>query len=273
MAEKQLRSEMMGNGEYYAIVTGASSGLGKALAEELARRGHGLLLASLPGTGLPEQSAALAARYNVTVHFVETDLTDMHAPEEIRRYAGEEKLNIDILVNNVGVGHGGEIGGYNDAAIGESVFLNMRCTTLMTNAFVEELKKREKAYILNIGSFGGFLPLPFKSIYSATKSYIYHFSLAIREELRGTGVSVSVAMPGPIVTNNRVRERIKEMGFVARSNLIEPEIAATYILDRMFRGREVIIPRRTVRFSYNIGVLLPYRLLMIITGRLFKGIR
>jgi short-subunit dehydrogenase len=264
---------MKGNSEYYAVVTGASSGLGKALAEELAGRGHGLLLVSLPGTGLPELSAALSARYRVMVYFVETDLTDIQAPEEIMKYAGEKKLSIDILINNVGVGHGGEIGSYSDATIRESIFLNMRCTTLMTNTFVQELKRREKAYILNIGSFSGFLPIPFKSIYSATKSYIYHFSLAIREELRGTGVSVSVAMPGPIVTNTRVRERIKVMGFIARSNLIEPDSAATYILDRMFRGRGVIIPGRTVRLSYNLGKLLPYRLLMIITGRIFMGIK
>ena len=181
---------------YYAIVTGASQGLGRALATELARRSHNLLLVALPGTGLPELSDSLGANYNVSVLFMETDLMSGETPGVILEYTRANAIETDILVNNVGIGHGGAIGDYSGAAIEESVFLNMRCTTLMTNLFSKELGKRKRAYILNIGSFGGFMPIPCKSIYSATKSYIYNFSLAVREELRGMGISVSVAMTG-----------------------------------------------------------------------------
>ncbi len=181
---------------YYAIVTGASQGLGRALATELARRSHNLLLVALPGTGLPELSDSLGANYNVSVLFMETDLMSGETPGVILEYTRANAIETDILVNNVGIGHGGAIGDYSGAAIEESVFLNMRCTTLMTNLFSKELGKRKRAYILNIGSFGGFMPIPYKSIYSATKSYIYNFSLAVREELRGMGISVSVAMTG-----------------------------------------------------------------------------
>ncbi len=263
---------MSGPGSYYAIVTGASAGLGKAFAGELARRGHNLLLVSLPGTGLPELSDNLRGQSNVSVHFIEADLRRREAPEEIANYAREQGLEADILINNAGIGHGGEIGEYSDDAIEESVFLNMRCATLMTNLFIDELKRRERAYILNLGSFGGFVPLPYKSIYSATKSYVYHFSLATREELRGTGVSVSVAMPGPIITNNKVRERMVQQGYISRSNALTPEKAAAYLVDKMFRGQPVIIPRCTMRMAYGVGALLPYRLLMIILGRLFMGV-
>ena len=181
---------------YYAIVTGASQGLGRALATELARRSHNLLLVALPGTGLPELSDSLGANYNVSVLFLETDLMSGETPGVILEYTRANAIETDILVNNVGIGHGGAIGDYSGAAIEESVFLNMRCTTLMTNLFSKELGKRKRAYILSIGSFGGFMPIPYKSIYSATKSYIYNFSLAVREELRGMGISVSVAMTG-----------------------------------------------------------------------------
>lgn len=257
---------------HYAIVTGASSGLGKAFAEELARRGHNLLLVSLPGTGLPVLSDELHSRYNVEVRFIETDLMRAEAPGEIRKYVADQRLEVDILVNNVGIGYGGSVGEYSEAAIVESVFLNMRCTTQMTNAFIEELKRRERAYILNIGSFGGFLPVPYKSVYTATKSYIYHFSLAIREELRGKGISVSVAMPGPVLTNHKVRERIDKMGFIARSNVIEADKAAAYIIRKMYKGTGVIIPGRTIRVSYAIGSLMPYKLLLALLGRIFRGV-
>jgi len=256
----------------FAIVTGASSGLGKALAEALARRGHNLLVVSLPGTGLPEQSDALAARYDIAVRFIETDLMRAEAPGEIWRFVADQNLDVDILINNAGIGHGGPIGEYPETAIWESVFLNMRCTTQLTNVFIEELKQRERAYILNIGSFGGFMPVPYKSIYSASKSYIYHFSLAIKEELHGTGISVSVAMPGPILTNAVVRERIGRMGFLSKSNVIEADKAASYIVKMMYRGTAVIIPRWTIRMSYAIGSMLPFRLLLVLLGRLFKGV-
>lgn len=263
---------MNDGGCQYAIVTGASSGLGKALAEELARRKHCLLLVALPGTGLPQLSAELAKKYEIPVRFFETDLTRLEVPAEIKKYVSEQKLTVDILVNNVGIGHGGAIGDYSAADIEDSVFLNMRCTTLMTNTFIDDLKQRGRAYILNIGSFGGFLPLPHKSVYSAAKSYVYHFSLAIREELRGSGVSVSAAMPGPILTNNKVRSRIKQQGFISQSNVMNADKAAVYIIERMFRGRALIIPRWTMKLAYGIGSFMPYKLLMIILGRLFKGV-
>ena len=263
---------MNSNGQYFAVVTGASSGLGKAFAEELARRGHNLLLVSLPGTGLPEASDELAARYDVVVRFIETDLMRAEAPGEIRKFVADQKLEVDILVNNVGKGHGGSVGEYSETAIAESVFLNMRCTTQMTNAFIEELKQRDRAYILNMGSLGGFLPVPYKSVYTATKSYIYHFSLAIREELRDHGISVSVAMPGPVLTNQKVRERISKTGFIARSNAMEADAAAAYIIRKMYNGAGVIIPSRPMRISFAVGSVLPYKLLLLLVGKMFRGV-
>lgn len=258
--------------KYHALVTGASQGLGRALAEELARRGHNLLLAALPGTGLPELTDNLAGRYSISASFLETDLMRREAPAELLQYARVNGIEVDILVNNVGIGHGGAIGDYSDAAIEESVFLNMRCTTLMTNTFKDELCRRGAAYILNIGSFGGFLPIPHKSVYAATKSYIYNFSLAVRQELRGKGVSVSVAMPGGIITNVRVRERVDKLGPLGKLNALEPDDAARYLIARMFRGSSVIIPGWTSKTAYYIGCALPFRLLLALIGKIFRGI-
>lgn len=258
--------------QYYALVTGASQGLGRAIAEELARRGHNLLLVSLPGTGLTELSDTLAGRYSISARFSETDLMRKEAPAELLEFTRANHMGIDILVNNVGIGHGGAIGDYSDSAIEESVFLNMRCTTLMTNTFKDKLCRSGRAYILNIGSFGGFMPLPYKSVYSATKSYIFNFSLAVREELRSQGVSVSVAMPGGIITNGRVRERVNKLGPLGKLNALEPDEAARYLIDRMFRGKSVIIPGFTMRTAYFVGCALPFRLLLALTGKIFRGI-
>lgn len=263
---------MRDSSPYFTIVTGASQGLGRALATGLASRGHNLLLTALPETGLPELSVSLENQCGVSVKIIETDLMCMEAPGKLLDYIRDNNIEVDILVNNVGIGHGGGIGEYSETAIDESVFLNMRCTTLMTNIFAEELGKRGRGYILNIGSFGGFMPIPYKSIYSATKSYIYHFSLAVREELRGRGISVSVAMPGGIITNQRVRKRLNDVGPVARFFAMEPDRAAEDIIKGMFRGRKVIIPGLPMRMAYSIGCLLPFRLLLALTGKMFRGV-
>ena len=94
---------MSGTSSYYAIVTGASAGLGKAFAGELARRGHNLLLVSLPGTGLPELADRLRRQGNISVHLIETDLLRREAPEEIAAYARERRLEAEILINNAGI--------------------------------------------------------------------------------------------------------------------------------------------------------------------------
>ena len=263
---------MNSEARYYAIVTGASQGLGRAIAEQLALRRHNLLLVALPGTGLPELADSLADRYKISAWFLETDLMRVEAPRELLEYAKTNSLTVDILVNNVGIGHGGAIGEYTDEAVEQSIFLNMRCTTLMTNTFSGELSRRGRAYILNIGSFGGFMPVPYKSIYSATKSYIYNFSLAVREELRSSGVIVSVAMPGGIITNDIVRERIRKLGPLGRLNALEPDVAAGFLIDKMLSGRSVIIPGWTNRVAYYIGCALPFKLLMAMTRRIFRGI-
>ncbi len=90
--------------------------------------------------------------------------------------------------------------------------------------------------------------------------------------MRSTGVRISVAMPGPVLTNHRVMERINRQGYIARSNVIAADKAAAYMLDRMFSGRGLIIPRRTMRIACFARCLLPFRVLMLITGRLFRGI-
>lgn len=263
---------MNGNGQYYSLVTGASQGLGRALAEELARCGHNLFLVSLPGTGLPELSASVASRHNISARFLETDLMRREAPAELLEFVKKEGIAVNILVNNVGIGHGGPIGDYSEKEIEESVFLNMRCITLMINAFTDELTGRGKAYVLNIGSFGGFMPVPHKSIYSATKSYVFNLSLAVREELRGRGVSVSVGMPGGIITNSRVRERVNKLGTLGRLNALEPDVAARHLVREMFRGRSVIIPGWTNRLAYYVGCAMPFRVLMVLTRKIFRGI-
>jgi len=258
--------------DHYALVTGASSGLGKALASELAGRGHNLVLIALPGTGLREVCDGLEKVYKIVVHCFEADMCGHEAPGLIREFTASKGIGIDILVNNVGIGYGGEIGKYNEESITETVFLNIRSATLLTNYYIAELRSNTPSYILNIGSFSGFVPMPYKSIYSASKAYIYHFSISVGEELHDTGVSVSVAMPGPVLTNRKVRERIAAGGKGAVISSLEADEAAREILKQMFRRRRVIVPGKFYKMLHTVESILPYGLIMKMTRNAFKGI-
>ena len=263
---------MTGVSDHYAIVTGASSGLGRAIANELAVRGHNLVLIALPGTGLGEVCSGLEKVHNIVAHCFEADMCESDTPGLIRDFTSSKGIVTDILINNVGIGHGGEIGKYSDASISETILLNLRCATLLTNYYIAELRSQPRAYILNMGSFSGFAPMPYKSIYAASKAYLYHFSISVGEELHGTGVSVSVAMPGPVKTNRKVLERIAANGKGAIISSLEADEAAREIISQMFRRKKVIVPGRLYKILYAIESVLPYGILRRMTRNAFKGI-
>jgi short-subunit dehydrogenase len=256
----------------YALITGASAGLGKAIANELAARGHNLILVALPGTGLSEICADLAKVHGIVAHCFEADMCETDTPELIKEFTSSKGIVIDILINNVGIGHGGKIGSYSNGSISETIFLNLRCGTQLTNIYIDDLRSHPRSFLLNMGSFSGFVPMPYKSIYAASKAYIYHFSISVGEELHGTGVSVSVAMPGPVKTNRKVRERIEAGGKGAVISSLEADEAAREIIDQMFRGKRVIVPGKSYKILHSVESFLPYGLIMRMTRNAFKGI-
>lgn len=256
----------------YALITGASAGLGKAIAGQLAGRGHNLVLIALPGTGLKEVCSGLEEVHGIVAHCVEADMCGADTPGLIKEFTSSKGIVIDILINNVGIGHGGKIGSYSDSSISETIFLNLRCGTQLTNIYIDDLRSHPRSYILNMGSFSGFVPMPYKSIYAASKAYIYHFSISVGEELHGTGVSVSVAMPGPVKTNGKVRERIAASGKGATISSLEADEAAREMIDGMFRGKRVIVPGKSYKFLRSVESFLPYGLIMRMTRNTFRGI-
>ncbi len=207
----------------FTLITGASCGIGRSIARELAGRGYNQFLVALPGSGLREVCTAIEDDFGISAFCMELDLSDISNIELLRITLKEKGISPTILVNNVGVGYGGDIGLYSNDQILEMIKLNIVAATLLVNMFVSELQKNGTSYIVNMGSFGGFLPLPYKSIYGASKSYIYYFSRAISHELRSKGIKVAVVMPGAVPTNEVVKDRIKKLGFKGRLSSTDPD--------------------------------------------------
>jgi hypothetical protein len=243
----------------WALITGASMGLGRAFAEECAGRGMRLFLVALPNSGLPELAARIAKEYNTETRWLEGDLTKAETLEELRARILAEGIGIALLANNAGIGTPGTFMDHSLEYHEATIELNALALVRLIRFFLPELRKR-KASILNVASLGAFFPMPMMPIYSATKSFVLHFSLALREEL-WDAVGVSVLCPNAIRTTDEVNLYIDNLGFIARHACFTPECIARAGIDGVARNQAVIVPGAINQVVAMLAHIAPRRLI------------
>lgn len=256
----------------YALITGSSEGIGKALAEACARNGWNLLLVALPNEKLDGTVMEFAQKYpHLEIVPFGIDLTLSTAPRAIWEWVTSNAYPVNVLINNAGVGYAGAFETYASPAFFDVLInLNIRATMQITRHLLPELKKQQKSYILNVSSLGAFQPVPYQTVYGGTKAFIYYFSRALREELRGTGISVSVVCPGGTNTNEVNRARNQDLKPLARMSISEPEYVAAKAIKGMLQGKEVIIPGKINLFVRFISALLPMKMKIRMAGKTLK---
>jgi short-subunit dehydrogenase len=184
-----------------ALITGASAGIGREFAQELAGRASSLVLVARRRERLEELRDELTkANPNLNVHIRETDLSDDRAVIELFDSLEREKIAVDLLINNAGLGDLGLFATIELQRVKEMLAVNVTALTLLTRLLLPGMVARKCGAILNVSSSAGFLPLAGFAVYAATKAYVTSFSEAIRAELRGTGVTVTTLCPGPVHT-------------------------------------------------------------------------
>ena len=255
--------------EYYTLITGASRGIGRAISHEMASRGHNLILNSLPGEELESISAGIAEKYGISVKYFETDLSGLNGPENLFRAVESAGLKVNILINNAGTGIEGPLECYSREDIDTILFLNVRALTLLTFYFTPSLKKTS-SYILNISSLGCYIPAAYKSVYLASKSYIYFFTRALESEFKGTGIKTCLFMPGPVKTNARVIKRVAGAGWLAGKSMLEPEDVASAGIKAMFNGKRTHIPGRLNKLLFSMGLIIPEGVIIALLRNLFR---
>lgn len=256
--------------EQYALITGASAGIGKAMAHECAKRRMNLALVSLPGTGLIEIAKHIEEAFNVKVVCKEIDLTEKNAPAEVFKWCEDSGLGINVLINNAGIGAAGSFANESVDGIDYMLHLNVRSLVLLTRLFIPELKKHKQAYILNMSSLGALMPTAYKAVYCSTKTFIFYFTRAIREELRKTNIKVTVLLPAAIPTNKHVIERIKNGGAFAKASAIPAEKLARIAIDKLLKGRVVVIPGFLTNLFRFFGTLIPLQLRIRMLGNIIR---
>lgn len=255
----------MDNESGYAVVTGASKGLGRELALELARRGHPTLLVSST-EAVHTVRDEIKSLYSVDCQSFVVNLADEN---EARRWAekiaGEYPIN--ILVNNVGTGGSRAFETADMDYLLRIIHLNVLCTTILTKSLLGNLKQHTPAHILNIGSMAGFTATAWKTVYPASKSFVLAFSKGLREELRDTGVTVTLAAPGAMATNPEITKRIEKQGVLGRATLKSTSVIARKYVDGMLRGRRQVILNP---LSYLLTKIIPERWRVRLLSRIVK---
>jgi len=184
-----------------ALITGASAGLGREFARQLAGRARSLVLVARREQKLNElRDKLMRQNPNLSVHTHRTDLANPSELEELITWLEREKIDVDLLINNAGLGDLGPFATSDLIRNEEIMLVNMIALTSLTRRLLPEMIARKRGAILNVSSSAGFLPIPGFAIYAATKAYVTSFSEALRAELRGTGVSVCALCPGPVHT-------------------------------------------------------------------------
>ncbi len=253
----------------YTLITGASTGLGKELAIECARRKMNLILVSLPGENLPELCFNLSENYQVSASHYEADLTDMKQVERLTEWV-IANFSVNVLINNAGIGGTRSFETTPTEYLDRLIQLNIRATSLMTRLLIPELKMHRKAYILNVSSMAAFSPLPYKTVYPASKAFIYHFTRGLKAELRNTNIRVCVVNPGPIMTNADVTSRILKQGKLGRLALVSASSIARISVQNLIKGRAVIIPGFLNQINVFLMGLIPSGIKLSLSARVIQ---
>lgn len=244
----------------FTLITGASTGIGKAIAECCASRGMDLILVALPGENLEEISYAIAGEHHVKSHFLEIDLTTPHAARYLFKWCAEQQLQVNVLINNAGIGYEGNFSDFEPSFYENLLSLNVVALTVLTREFLPELKHQKDAAILNVGSFGGYYPMPYKAVYAASKSYVISFSEALHEELKNTSVNVSLLCPAGVDSYQDSSTRIDKIGWIAQAGRLTPRDVALAAVDGILKRKRRIIPGAMNKFFYYVSKPLPTRL-------------
>lgn len=244
--------------------------MGRELALECAGLGRHLILTALPGEQIEKLAQDISVKNKVEAITFETDFTEIGSVEKL---ASEiiGTYDIDMLINNAGVGGTKSFLEASPGYIDQIVLLNMRALVLLTRLLLPVLKKNRKSFILNIASMASFGPMPFKTVYPASKAFVYSFSRGLGAELKGTGVSVTVAHPGGMKTNPEVTRRIEKHGKIIQACTLSAKRVAKICIRQTLKNDELIIPGFMNKLSWLLLKIVPVWLRLIIMRSSLKS--
>ncbi len=226
--------------EGYALVTGATGGLGKAFVYALIKRGYDLILTGRSAEKLAVLQAEIAAKSEVQVHAIAADLANTESRRALMDEVQTKGLKIGLLVNAAGADVQKAFTQYTQEKIAFQCRVNFEAAVDFCRFAIEQ--RAERLEIINISSVSGIYPMPYFAIYSATKGALTSFSASLREEMKGKGVSVTAILPGAMPTREDIKEQIKGQGVWGKLAAKSPDWVAEYALKAVRKNKRKAIP-------------------------------
>ncbi|WP_129708735.1 SDR family NAD(P)-dependent oxidoreductase [Priestia megaterium] len=252
--------------QHYALITGASGGIGKELAYQFAKDGHPVILVARSADKLAAIGENLKSTYNIEVITVVKDLSREEEIQSLYKELKNKKMHVDYLVNNAGFGLYGK---FIETALDEElnmIDLNIQALTHLTKLFLPDMVKRNRGKILNIASVAAFMPGPLMTVYYATKAYVLSFTEALENELRGTNVTVSALCPGPTKTGFSDRAQLSNSKLF-QSGAMDVETVTKVGYKKFMKGQTVIVPGVQFRLATFILRFVPRKWLTSVVRR------
>jgi short-subunit dehydrogenase len=245
------------------LITGASGGIGEAIADQLAARKKDLLLIARNEEKLGEQCKALAQRYGIIAQYIAIDLSEPESASIIFEEVKKRELEVEMLVNNAGIGSSGEFTAQSLESELRLIQLNICALVALTHLFLPGMQSRRSGTVVNIASMTAFMPLPYMAVYAASKAFVRSFTLAITEECKPKDVHVLLFAPGLTKTNfNAAAGLNAEKSEGLRSDYSQapnqtPEAVAAELMLALDKRRHFAISGRSNRIGAKILALLP----------------
>ena len=245
-----------------ALITGASSGLGKEFARYHAAKGGDVVLTARREEALEALKVELEAKHGIAAHVIALDLSEAGAAETLYNAVKTLGVEIDVLINNAGFGGYGHFVERDLAAHQAMIALNVSALVDLTHRIAKDMVGRGRGKILNVGSTAGFIPGPGQAIYFATKAFVNSFSQALDQELQGTGVTSTVLAPGYVETEFAQTADLEGARMLRGGGATAADVAK-YGYDAMIRGKLLTINDRALGFMLNwVTPLLPRRMVL-----------
>jgi len=245
----------------YAVVTGASSGIGWHISEQLAARGYSIVAVSNQSEALRKLKSELQETYRITVFTIDCDLSTSGAAELIFNYCRQKELQVEVLVNNAGMLVYGEAMSVDIKRINTILQLHMNTPVLLCRLFGDHMAENKKGHILNISSISAAMPYPTISLYGPTKSFLRGFTRALHSEMKGSGVSVTCLIPGATATDLYDTDQINLPLLIRLGIMKRPEDVARAGVLALFRGKAESVPGIINKLILLFIPLIPHALI------------
>ncbi len=258
------------------LITGASGGIGEAIVNKLAERKKDLLLVARNAEKLNEQCIQLNRRFGIKAQYIATDLSEVGSAQHLFLETQDRGLEIEMLINNAGVGSGGTFSSLMLQSELDLIHLNVSSLVALTHLFLNQMQKRNSGAIVNVASMAAFMPIPYMATYAASKAFVRSFTQSITEECKTYNIEVTLFCPGLTKTNFNTAAGINgEIGKGLSSDYDHaptqtPEEVATELMKALDKKQQFAISGNLNRFGAAMIALIPNKFITLMMAKMYR---